>query len=518
MMDSVTRRHNLHVKLSYPNNPDYDYFTTLTRLNWDEERIYDLTYGKGFIVSRTHGVKKDVKDPNSIFSSRYGQTLRDINPFGNRYRCKCGHTTQRVYNNTICDICHTRVKYVDDDFEYFGWLVLNDHWVIHPGLYTSLEAFIGKDFQKILQPQRNFDEDGNETEVEKPANQPYYGIGMIKFKEQFDEIMEYYRNKNKTKTMYYDDIMSEKDKVFTQSIPVFTTLLRPYDIDKKTFSHEDTNPFYLIINKHVYQLNDLKTLSATQKQEKLPAKLLYDLQLKLQGLFNAVIKIVSGKKGNIRSLFGGKYNFSSRCVIVANPKLRIDEVTLPYSALVELLMQSIINILHKGYNMSMNDAYLYWYKAKLEPDPVVKKIIMTILQQSTSTHRGLPVLINRNPTISYGSILQMFCVGMTDSYTMAVPLQILPLLAADFDGDVLNILYIINQAFFQRSFEVFNPRNTQYISRNDGQFNNLVNRQRDTLINANTMIDLGRGVYTQEDLNVIKKIKSMYSIENQGRQ
>lgn len=432
-MDAVTRRRNLNVKLSYPNNPDYDYFTTLTRLNWDEERIYDITYGRGFIISPTHGVKKDVKDPNSIFSSRFGQTLRDVNPFGNRYRCKCGHTTQRIYNNTVCKFCGSKVKYVDDDFEYFGWLILKDHWVIHPGLYTSLEAFIGRDFQKIIQPQRNIDEDGNETEVEKPANQPFYGIGLIKFREQFDDIMSYYLSKNKNKSAYYDDIMSERDKVFTQSIPVFTTLLRPYDIDKKTFSHEDTNPLYMIINKHVYQLNELRNLNSTKRQEKSPAKLLYDLQLKIQALFNAVIKIISGKKGNIRALFGGKYNFSSRCVIVSNPKLRIDEVTLPYSALIELLMQSIINILHKSYNMSMNDAYMYWYHAKIEPDNTVKQIIMTILKQSTDTGRGLPVIINRNPTISYGSILQMFCVGMTDTYTMAVPLQVLPLLEADFD-------------------------------------------------------------------------------------
>ena len=49
--------------------------------------------------------------------------------------------------------------------------------------------------------------------------------------------------------------------------------------------------------------------------------------------------------------------------------------------------------------------------------------------------RGIPLLINRNPTINYGSILQMFCVGMNKDldhdYTMSLPLQILPLLAAD---------------------------------------------------------------------------------------
>ena len=31
-------------------------------------------------------------------------------------------------------------------------------------------------------------------------------------------------------------------------------------------------------------------------------------------------------------------------------------------------------------------------------------------------------------------MLQMFCVGMTDTLTIGIPLQILKFLAADFDG------------------------------------------------------------------------------------
>lgn len=94
----------------------------------------------------------------------------------------------------------------------------------------------------------------------------------------------------------------------------------------------------------------------------------------------------------------------------------------------------------------------------------------------------------------------MFCIGFTETYTMALPLQILPLLAADFDGDVLNILLPINQTFIKLAWEKFNPRNVMYISRNDGYFNSAVSMQRDTLINANTLARCGRDTYTQEDL------------------
>ena len=75
-------------------------------------------------------------------------------------------------------------------------------------------------------------------------------------------------------------------------------------------------------------------------------------------------------------------------------------------------------------------------------------------------------------------------------------------------GDVLNILLIINKAFYERAYQIFNPRNAMYISRNDGKFNNAVNHQRDTIINTNTLLRMGRNMYTNEMLDNINRIKN----------
>lgn len=75
---------------------------------------------------------------------------------------------------------------------------------------------------------------------------------------------------------------------------------------------------------------------------------------------------------------------------------------------------------------------------------------------------------------------------------------------------MLNILLIINDDFYKRANQVFNPRNAMYISRNDGKFNNDVNHQRDTIINSNTMINLSRNIYTKEEVDNIRRIKSKY--------
>lgn len=104
----------------------------------------------------------------------------------------------------------------------------------------------------------------------------------------------------------------------------------------------------------------------------------------------------------------------------------------------------------------------------------------------------------------------MDVVGISSTYTMAIPLQILKTMAADFDGDTLSIFLINNKAFYEECARVFNPRNALYISRNNGMFNNAMNHSRDTIININTLIDLARPNYSQEQLDKIAKIKSMY--------
>lgn len=419
---------HLEIKTRYPNNPNYTFETRLERLDLDKEREKDLISANGFIVSPTNGIKKDLKDENSIFSSKFGNNLSDLNQFANRFRCNCGMTYGKANLNLVCKHCGFKVKFIEDNPKYFGWLVIksDEYFIMHPNIYRSIEFFIGKEFPDIIKREVTTDEDGHEF-VNTKEDQPYYGIGMTEFKNRFDEIMKYYLiNKSSTKRQYYEDIMANRDKIFIQSIPVFSTILRPFNEDQDSFYFEESNAIYTKLNRLVTELNDSKTKISRKKKSN--EELLYNIQCSYMDLYNNIVEILAGKKGIIRSLFSGRYNFTSRDVIVSNPKLRIDEVILPYQMLIEILQLSIINILKTTYNLSYQDAYNTWYKAKIEKDPIVVRIINSIIHHNK---RGFPVVINRNPTIQYGSILQMYCVGMTDAFTMEIPLQILAILAAD---------------------------------------------------------------------------------------
>lgn len=123
-----------------------------------------------------------------------------------------------------------------------------------------------------------------------------------------------------------------------------------------------------------------------------------------------------------------RFNFSSRAVIAQDPTLRVDQIKLPYKTLAIILQQKIINILGRIYHITPSQAYNIWSKGLAKYDEEIATIIQSIIN---STEQGIPFLINRNPTISYGSILQSYCVGINNNYTMSIPLQILKPLAAD---------------------------------------------------------------------------------------
>ena len=483
--------------------------TRLERIDLDKEKDNDIRTGQGFIVFQHQNIKKDLKEPNGIFSTRFGSTLEDSNPFIDKYKCDCGNMRNAINENMVCPLCGTKVKFVNDNYELFGWSVLKDEYCyIHPNLYKEIETIIGSDkLHNIIKPIDNKNEDGFSVhDTKEKKDEPFAGKGMIWLRDNFNTVLDYYYNissNKKSKTDTYLDIINEKDKIFTHSIPIYTTLLRPFKLDGSNFAFNDVNGAYNMIVKLVKDINT--DVLKIHRKTKPKMQLLYDLQMKVNKVYAEIEALLSGKKGIFRNLFSGRINFSARCVIIPKDTLNVDEIELSYYALVGLCEQRIINVLVKSYNISYDEAHNIWYNACVQEDPRVRNILQTFIDE-----RSLHVLINRPPTISYGSILQMDVVGISSTYTMAIPLQILKTMAADFDGDTLSIFLINNKAFYEECARVFNPRNALYISRNNGMFNNAMNHSRDTIININTLIDLARPNYSQEQLDKIAKIKSMY--------
>lgn len=510
--------------LSYPRSDEYDYFAQLIRINLDEECDKDLSNQHGFIIKEQQSVIKALKSEDSIFSSRFGRSLQDKDPYSNRYSCTYGCTQGAFYAvpddaNWVCPICGTEVKLVGDDFTYFGWIRIKRK-LIHPTMYITLSSLIGvNNLEAIIEPEVELDSNGNPVSLydkrllkkknarryKKKAkiDETYAGIGMIKFVEKFDEICKYFLKKKPNKKDIYDDIMENKDIVFTHSIPVYTTQLRIAKVENRRFTFESTNAEFNMLAKLAAKVNtdDLSIYRNVKYQN----QLLWDMQFRITKLTKEIIKILSGKKGIIRSTISGRAAFSERSVIVPNAKLRMDEITLPYFGLCILLEQVIINILQKSYNITYAAAYKIWYYASLEVDKRVYDIIMNLIRANK-----INVLINRNPTIYYQSMVFKRVVDMTLDFTMGIDIYCLDGLGADFDGDTLNIKLLYNKKFADACERIYSPRNAFCISRNDGRMNSMVNVFKDIVINMNALIDLGRDNYSDEQLEKIHYIQEKY--------
>lgn len=491
----------INVNAHYPHSNEYEYRVRLERLNLDQERIKDIASGNGFIISKKQNVRKDIKSENGIFSSKFGPTLHDNDPFINRYKCQCGHLMGALYEGLTCEFCKTKVKYVADNFEYFGWIVIDEQYaLIHPNLFKSLKCLIGgKNLELIINADEKIDENGFPIPKEPTKDNPFVGIGILGLRDRIDEVLEFYKNKNPNKREYYEDIMHDYDKIFTHSIPVYTTQLRPYSVSDNTFNFEGNNATYNLLAAQASKVN--RGHLYMRYKDKPSKQILYAMQMNYNAIYADMEKQLSQKKGYIRTLIGGRFNFCTRVVIVPDPDLEIDEIRLPYASMVEIWQQRIINILCK--TMLPSEAYKIWNNARdAEWDDNIASIITSIIE---SEYSGF--WLNRNPSICTESIRQMRLVGINRNFACSVPLAVLAGFNADFDGDTLNALWINNQEVLEAAKCIFNPRYSGQISRNDGMFNTRVSHQTDTMICMNSFAFLARDEYNEDELAAIRAAK-----------
>lgn len=487
---------------------DFDHYkidnVKIQIMNWDKEYEKDMVSGVGFDITDETGFdeNKEILKENGIYSPKYGSSMTDDNPFSERYSCKCGALQGRVYEGETCKECGEIAKFVDDNVFITGWFTLNTTFIIHPIVYNLLEYIIGpKNLRLILEDSKKINRDGkkvNEFESEKlMSTHPYVGETILGFKKNFYEIIDYFyelkKKKIRTKDVQkykhlkseledtYKLIMDNKRKIFQRHIPVYTVVLRPIHFGE-SFSYLSINKEYTNLSVLIYSIN--KRSLDIERKKIITNRLLFKIQVSINSIYKEIISIISTKEGHIRkNLLGSRFNNSSRCVIVPLAEnVRINEIKLPYKAFLELYKPQIINLLQKIDGLSIEKANERWSKARIKFNKKIYELMNYLIE---NTKGGLHVLINRNPTINYGSILCMKVIGVKpdiNDYTLSVPINILATMGGDFDGDVLNIIVLEDQRLVEDKNELFNPRSNMIISRDDGLFNNEFNLVKDQMI------------------------------------
>jgi len=248
-------------------------------------------------------MSRGIKEMYGIHSPMFGSDYQDENAFAERYSCECGSTIGRIFEGRVCQKCGTKVKFVDVDLKMFAWLKINkddEFKVIHPLMYRKIAVFLGtksKTLQNIINFKMDMSLDGKFKKIDGVdyAKNPYYGIGMLEFYKRFDEIMLFYYKKKKNRSDLYEHIMKNKDKVFTNCIPVYSAVLRQVFFSDEDYKYTPLDKLYNSIFGNFQRINE-----ETEVNDRNFAKLnknLFRAQTNLNKAFDMIFTSLTEKEG-----------------------------------------------------------------------------------------------------------------------------------------------------------------------------------------------------------------------------
>lgn len=185
----------------------------------------------------------------------------------------------------------------------------------------------------------------------------------------------------------------------------------------------------------------------------------------LSGAYQGIIGTIIGKrpkeKGrgetgeSKKGLFQDKItrrrqDFSGRSTITVEPRLKVDEVGLPFEMAYELYKPWAIKKMGEHYGYSSRRAREY-YRDKGHEDPRVRKVLI-------ETSRDRPVLVKRDPTLHKFNVMS-FHPQLVDGKAI----QIHPLVTggfnADFDGDQMSVYVPMSQKAVDESYNLLPSKN-----------------------------------------------------------
>ena len=410
---------------------------------------------------------------------------------GREYACDCGAIEGRFYEGTECPDCGTPVTCRDTVFAKRGWIDLGENQIVSPLFFQYFSRVVGpSQLVKILHQRKTLTVDGIARQPEDGG--PFDGIGMMAFAERWPEILEHFEAKKKSDPRVAEFARTIRDNpgmVMTSKVPVFSHILRPaLVVDKQMIFDEVNNLYNLLISNS----NVLREYSPEEATEANVNAVLWRIQERANEIFDHVLHVLSGKGGYLRGdLLGVRINFSARCVITPlGPGHEQDEVEVPYLAFLELYRFQLTNLLARMHGVSLARANELWHEAQTKFDRSMYAAMKELIKRGSPDGRGLPTLINRNPTIAFGSILQVRIVDVKKSvsdYTMSVHNGILRLMGGDYDGDVLALIPLLDEDLAM-ALKIYDPR-LMMISRDGPQVNRAVNLDKDHVLGLSVLTE-----------------------------
>lgn len=345
-----------------------------------------------------------------------------------------------------------------------GWIDFGENYIINPILFPFVKkVFTNSKLTRILKAEKRTDLDGNILDSTNELD----NIGLKKLYEDFFLYLGKYGD---TSCDEYKFLIKNYDVLFINKLPVFNSKLRAGMLTGNNTivgSSQELNSYYGFVIKYS---NELKKTYADIEGDMQINILLYGLQDYANRIFKEIInKFLRRKEGWIRNnVFSVRINNSARNIIIPLVGYNINEVMMPYKTYLELYKKPLINMISEVKGISLLKASYFWRESTLKFN---SEMYSYMKELNEKTKGGQYILLNRNPSIAIGSILELKICGIKTDYEdlgLSISNNILECLAGDYDGDTLNIIALFTTEEVE-AFKCFSPSRL-LISSNDGQF------------------------------------------------
>ena len=325
-------------------------------------------------------------------------------------RCECENLKGNVFENKICPKCGDVCSIA------FEKIVKNDLWVeipdsipkiLDPQVYRILASWLGS-INKV--PVMDIILNRKE-EVPPVLEGIVLDQGFKFFYENFDALMAFFftqfrSSKHKSTGMMAIFLELNKDKIWCTKLPIISKYLQPITGmgDKKVDS---------AIKLMMKAITDFRSTLIDDKLQRaaLPRveKNFFNVYKSFTDYSAKIVKErLSPKKALLRKhVFGNRLHLTGRtvCVPIIDEHYG-DELYLPWVLGIQLWFYHILSILQDRYHFTRNQAYNKLSHAVTVYDFQVDKCMQTLIRESP--YKGLPILLNRNPSLKLGAIQLLF--------------------------------------------------------------------------------------------------------------
>jgi hypothetical protein len=337
--------------------------------------------------------------------------------------CSCGFLKGNYHIGSTCPQCHQLVstKFVDN-LRHKVWIGTPEgiQSFMHPVVYMVLANWLKKNPDNYLDVMLNVN-----AKIPEELEGVITGQGFNYVRENFDYLMDYflnvhYKTRTKKQVNYIKWFLNEyRDRIWCTKLPVLSNELHPITKQGRSLKYADNSSkdiLSAIIDLATIQFSIKTTVTNPIKLEQVTFTAYASY---IEYLTKIIKSKLASKHGLLRKhMFGTRLHGTFRSVIVPIVgEHQADELHIPWNVAVNTYKLMIMNLLTNRYNYSMVDALDKVMKALLNYDPDIDDIFRILIKEVAYTDPvtkrivpliGLPVLLQRNPSLVHQSIQLVF--------------------------------------------------------------------------------------------------------------